>query len=217
MCYNRAVIQAWRLNMKTEHKNNTAKRALAAAAACAMLFTLASCSNEKLYSNPEMTASQTASDDGTSDTDLTYDAVNTRIKEYDEELSLYMLDHLQEATRKEYNGTSYAGVPAYIIYTLSADGQYQALQMEKTYDDRTVVDEYFDLGDAMVFARTTVYNSGDYGPVEKYYITDGIVYKLDSESKTLIAVAEVDSADSADAQAELDMYFTFDEILTLYG
>ena len=127
-----------------------------------------------------------------------------------------MYEHLSEATVKETNGTSYAGNPAYAVYTVSANEQYRALQMEKTYDDRTVVDEYFDMGDAMLFTRSTVYSDGNYS-VEKYYITGGIVYKLDSESKTIVTVTEVDSADSAQFQTDLDMYFSFDEIVSIYG
>ena len=115
------------------------------------------------------------------------------------------------------DGTSYAGNPAYTVYTVSADGKYRALQMEKTFDDRTVMDEYFDLGDAMLFARTTLYNNGEFDPVEKYFITGGTVYKLDYESNTLISVADVDSSSSAQAQTDLDMYFTFDEIVAIYG
>ena len=194
------------------------KRALAAAAMTALLVAFTSCDNSKLYSNPEMTASQTdAQASVQTDADLTYDSVLKRTKEFDEELSLYMKDHLSEATVKETEGTSYAGTPVYAVYTVSADGQYRALQMEKTFDDRTVVDEYFDMGDAMLFARSTMYNDGTYDPVEKYYVTGGIVYKLDSETKSLVSVAEVGSDSAAQVQSDLDMYFTFDEIVAIYG
>ena len=189
-----------------------AKRAVTAVAAAGVLVAFCSCDNSKLYSNPEMTASQTAAPAE----ELTYDALNTKIREFDEELNLYMYEHLSEATVKETNGTSYAGNPAYAVYTVSANEQYRALQMEKTYDDRTVVDEYFDMGDAMLFTRSTVYSDGNYS-VEKYYITGGIVYKLDSESKTIVTVTEVDSADAAQFQTDLDMYFSFDEIVSIYG
>ena len=194
------------------------KRALAAAAMTAMLVASASCDNSKLYSNPEMTASQTeAQASAQTDAELTYDSVLKLTKEFDEELSLYMKDHLSEATVKETEGTSYAGTPVYAVYTVSSDGQYRALQMEKTFDDRTVVDEYFDMGDAMLFARSTIYNDGSYDPVEKYYVTGGIVYKLDSETKSLVSVAEVGSDSAAQVQSDLDMYFTFDEIVAIYG
>ena len=103
------------------------------------------------------------------------------------------------------------------MYTVSADGKYRALQMEKVLADRTVVDEYFDTGDAMIFARTTVYNNGDYDPVEKYYITGGTVYKLDSETKTLVNIIDTDSDSAAQMQTELDMYFSFEEIVAIYG
>ena len=182
-----------------------------------MLMAFTACNNDKLYSNPEMTASQNASQPEATTVELTYDGVNNFMKQYDEELNLYMVDHHDEATVKEGDGTSYAGNPAYTVYTVSADGKYRALQMEKTFDDRTVVDEYFDTGDAMIFARTTVYNNGDYDPVEKYYITGGTVYKLDSETKTLVSVVEINSDSAAQMQTELDMYFTFDEIVAIYG
>jgi hypothetical protein len=203
--------------MRTVHTDLFVKKAAAAAVAAAMLTAFAACNNDKLYSNPEMTASQNASQPEATSVELTYDSVNNFMKQFDEELNLYMVDHHDEATVKEGDGTSYAGNPAYTVYTVSADGKYRALQMEKVFDDRTVVDEYFDTGDAMIFARTTVYNNGDFDPVEKYYITGGTVYKLDSETKTLVSVVDIDSDSAAQMQTDLDMYFSFDEIVALYG
>lgn len=203
--------------MRTIHTDLIFKRTAAAAVAAAMLMAFTACNNDKLYSNPEMTASQNASQPEATSVELTYDAVNTYMKQFDEELNLYMVEHQSEADIKQGDGTSYAGTPAYTVYTVSADGKYRALQMEKDYDDRTVMDEYFDTGDGMIFARTTVYNNGDYDPVEKYYITGGTVYKLDSETKTLVEVVDIDSESAAQMQTELDMYFSFDEIVAIYG
>ena len=203
--------------MRTVHTDLFVKKAAAAAVAAAMITVFTACNNDKLYSNPEMTASQNASQPEATSVELTYDSVSAYMKQFDEELSLYMLDHHDEATVKEGDGTSYAGTPAYTVYTVSADGKYRALQMEKVLADRTVVDEYFDTGDAMIFARTTVYNNGDYDPVEKYYITGGTVYKLDPETKTLVSVVDIGSDSAAQMQTDLDMYFSFDEIVAIYG
>ena len=203
--------------MRTVRTDLFVKKAAAVAVAAAMITVFTACNNDKLYSNPEMTASQNASQPEATSVELTYDSVSAYMKQFDEELSLYMLDHHDEATVKEGDGTSYAGTPAYTVYTVSADGEYRALQMEKVLADRTVVDEYFDAGDAMIFARTTLYNNGDYDPVEKYYITGGTVYKLDSETKTLISVIDIDSDSAAQMQTDLDMYFSFDEIVAIYG
>ena len=203
--------------MRTVHTDLLVKKAAAAAVAAAMLAAFAACNNDKLYSNPDMTASQNASQPEATSVELTYDSVSAYMKQFDEELSLYMLDHHDEATVNQGDGTSYAGTPVYAVYTVSADGKYRALQMEKVLADRTVVDEYFDAGDAMIFARTTVYNNGDYDPVEKYYITGGTVYKLDSETKTLVSVVDIDSDSAPQMQTELDMYFSFDEIVAIYG
>ncbi len=203
--------------MRTVHTDLFVKKAAAAAVAAAMITVFTACNNDKLYSNPEMTASQNASQPEATSVELTYDSVSAYMKQFDEELSLYMLDHHSEATIKEGDGTSYAGTPAYTVYTVSADGKYRALQMEKVLADRTVVDEYFDTGDAMIFARTTVYNNGDYDPVEKYYITGGTVYKLDPETKTLVSVVDIGSDSAAQMQTDLDMYFSFDEIVAIYG
>ena len=115
--------------MKTVHTYLNVKKTVAAAVAAAMFVAFTACNNEKIYSNPEMTASQAASQAEDASVELTYDSVNAYIKEFDEELSLYMLDHLSEATVKEGDGTSYAGTPAYTKYTVSADGKYRALQM----------------------------------------------------------------------------------------
>ena len=203
--------------MKTSYINDLAKKAVAAVSLSSILIAFASCSNEKLYSDPEVTASQTQAQTEAATDELTYDSVTALTKAFDEELSLYMMDHHDEATIKETEGTSYAGNPVYAVYTVSEDGKYRALQMEKTIENGIVIDEYFDMGDAMLFARSTVYEDGSYDPVEKYYITDGIVYKLDSETKTLVTVAVVGSDTAAQAQTDLDMYFTFDEIVAIYG
>ena len=86
MCYNRAVEYMWRHNMENCFIDNIVKKAVAGTCVTAMLFAFASCDNSKIYSNPEMTASQTQSETE----ELTYDSVYTRTKEFDEELSLYM-------------------------------------------------------------------------------------------------------------------------------
>lgn len=203
--------------MKSYNINDLAKRTVAAASVAAILIAFASCNNEKLYSDPEMTASQTQAQTEAADGELTYDSVTAITKAFDEELSLYMMDHRDEATITETEGTSYAGTPVYAVYTVSEDGKYRALQMEKTIENGIVIDEYFDMGDAMLFARSTVYDDGSYDPVEKYYITNGIVYKLDSETKSLVTVAVVGSDTAAQAQTDLDMYFSFDEIVSIYG
>ena len=203
--------------MRTVRTDLFVKKATAVAVAAAMITVFTACNNDKLYSNPEMTASQNASQPEATSVELTYDSVSAYMKQFDEELSLYMLDHHDEATVNQGDGTSYAGTPVYAVYTVSADGKYRALQMEKVLADRTVVDEYFDAGDAMIFARTTLYNNGDYDPVEKYYITGGTVYKLDPETKTLISVIDIDSDSAAQMQTDLDMYFSFDEIVAIYG
>ena len=202
--------------MKTSYTNDLAKKAIATASMASMLIAFAACNNEKLYSNPEMTASQTQTEAAATD-ELTYESVTTRTKAFDEELSLYMKDHRSEATITETEGTSYAGTPVYAVYTVSEDGKYRALQMEKTIENGIVMDEYFDMGDAMLFARSTIYEDGSYEPVEKYYITGGTVYKLDSETQSLVTVAVVGSDTSAQAQTDLDMYFSFEEIVAIYG
>ena len=48
--------------------------------------------------------------------------------------------------------------------------------MEKRLENGVQVDEYFNLGDAVFIARTTIYYDGNFDPVDKYYIIDGAVY-----------------------------------------
>jgi hypothetical protein len=78
------------------------------------------------------------------------------------------------------------------------------------------MDEYFDLGEALFIARTTVYNDGNYEPVEKYYITNNIVYKLDFEKQTILRIVDLGSDAASATQKTLDLYFSFKDILAKY-
>jgi hypothetical protein len=79
------------------------------------------------------------------------------------------------------------------------------------------MDEYFDLGDALFIARTTVYKDGNFDPVEKYYIMNNIVYKLDFTAETVYKVVDIGSDTSATTQKTLDLYFSFKDIVAKYG
>ena len=196
------------------HRNRIAVIALATA----MIFTAAGCSSEKLYSDPAATASSETTATTTNPNLLSYDYVTNRLTEYDTALNAYMREETRDVTSTETDGTTFAGTPAHCTYTIAKGGSYHVLQLEKTTDTTTSVDEYFDLSDALFVARTTYHSdTSTYDPVEKYYITGGIVYKLNPETKTLDAVVDLAADNVTDAQTELDMYFSFDEINEIYG
>ena len=83
--------------------------------------------------------------------------------------------------------------------------------------EKRVTDEYFDLGDALFVAHSVVYTDNTYEPTVKYYITDGIVYKLDRETSSLFTVADLNTQDKDQLSVELDMYLSFDDIVSIYG
>ncbi len=179
-----------------------------------LLLTAAGCSSEKIYSE---SVSSEASQESSVDT-MSYTYVSELLSAYDTALNQFMRDHRDQSVSTETDGTTYAGKAAHCTYTTSDDGVYRVLQMEINTDDTTVVDEYFDLGEAMFMARSTYHtDTGSFDAVDKYYIKDGIVYRLNPDTQTLDALANTSSDNAGDAQTELDMYFSFDEITAIYG
>ena len=176
-----------------------------------MLF--AGC-GKKIYSDPNMTSLTTGT---LSDGEILYATLSETISKYDASLNDYMHEHLSECKVKKVQDTTLGGVSCNSTFTVSPDNKYRILQQEKKYDDKTVMDEYFDLGSALFVARTTVYNDGRYDPVEKYYIADNMVYKLDFGTSNVYKVVALGTDEAAAKQKQLDMYFTFNEILAKYG
>ena len=115
------------------------------------------------------------------------------------------------------NDKTLGGYPCKSTFTVSPDNSFRILQQEKTYDNKTVMDEYFDLGDALFIARTTLYTDGNFEPVEKYYIANNAVYKLDFEKQKVLKVIELNADTASATQKTLDFYFSFKDILTKYG
>lgn len=89
--------------------------------------------------------------------------------------------------------------------------------MEKTLSNGMQVDEYFNMGDAMFIARTTIYNDGTFDPVDKYYIAEGTLYKVDTEAQTVTKIADLSDPAIEEARANIDIYLNFDEIRALYA
>ena len=169
---------------------------------------------KKYYSDPNMTTTITRQ---TTPGEVLYNDLATILSKYDAALNDYMHAHMSECKIKEIDDKTFGGTACHSRFTVSPDDKYRVLQQEKKYDDKTVMDEYFDLKDAMFMARTTVYKDGNYDPVEKYYFANNMVYKLDYNTATVYKVVELNTEAAATKQKQLDMYFTFDEILAKYG
>ncbi len=169
---------------------------------------------KKIYSDPNMTTTIATTP---SPAALAYSELSAALATYDAKLNDYMHEHLSECGIKTFDDKTLGGISCHSKFTVSPDGYYRILQQEKTYDDKTVMDEYFDLKDALFIARTTVYKDGTYEPVEKYYIANKVVYKLDYEAQSVVKVVELGSDTAAVTQKTLDLYFTMDEILAKYG
>lgn len=193
----------------------TVKSAAVVLALASSLMLFSGC-GKKIYSDPNMTTTVNRPSETDQGMKL-YNELATTLSKYDAALNDYMHAHLSECKIKEVDDTTFAGTKCHSKFTVSPDETYRVLQQEKKYDDKTVMDEYFDLKDAMFMARTTIYNDGKYEPVEKYYIAKNMVYKLDYGTSTVYKVVASDSNEAAAKQKQLDMYFSFNEILAKYG
>ena len=169
---------------------------------------------KKIYSDPNMTTTIART---STPGEVAYDELATTLSKYDAALNDYMHEHMKECKIKEVDDKTFGGTTCHSRFTISPDEKYRILQQEKKYDDKTVMDEYFDLKDALFMARTTIYNDGRYDPVEKYYIAKNMVYKLDYNTSSIYKVVALGAEEAASKQKELDMYFSFNEIMAKYG
>ena len=174
----------------------------------------AGCSRKLSDQDPVITTADAAQ---TSYDPMSFSAIDAKIREYNFGINEYMREHSDEATSKVSQGATPGGVSANCTYTISADGKYEALQMEKNIVNGTQIDEYFNLGDALFIARTTVYDDGNFDPVDKYYITGGTIYKLDGSASTVTKIADLSDPSAEETKANIDIYTDFDEIRAIYA
>ena len=166
----------------------------------------------KLSSETSVTAAvQTAADP------MSFSSIDAKFREYTFGINEYMREHSSETIQKSVSGTTINGVAANCKYTISPDGKYESLQMEKRLSNGTQVDEYFNLGDSVFVARTTIYDDGDFDPVDKYYIIDGCLYQVDGLAETVTKIADINDENGTSKKTELDLYYSFDEIRAIYG
>ena len=148
---------------------------------------------------------------------MSFTAIDAKLRDYNFGINEYMREHQSETTQKKTDGATPNGVAANCTYTISPDSKYESLQMEKRLANGTQVDEYFNLGDAVFVARTTIYDDGDFDPVDKYYIIDGGLYKVDGSAETVTKLADINGDSGSAIKTELDIYFSFDEIRAIYA
>ena len=190
------------------------KNLIALGLALSLVLAGTACS-KKLSSDETGTSSSSA--ESVEDGPYSFSVLDKKINDYNLELNKFMKDHLGETTSKETEGATPGGVSAICKYTLTNDNKFEVLQMEKTLSNGMQVDEYFNMGDAVFIARTTIYNDGTFDPVDKYYIAEGTLYKVDSEAQTVTKIADLSDPAIEEAKASLDIYLTFDEIRALYA
>ena len=184
---------------------------IASVLSAALVFAGTGCNEKLTESSDNATVVQTTLDP------MSFAAIDARLRDYNFGINEYMREHIAEATQKKVSGKTFNGVAAECTYTISPDGKYESLQMEKTLDNGVQIDEYFNLGDAVFIARTTVYSDGNFDPVEKFYIIDGSLYKVDGSVQTVTKIADINTDEGNQAKADLDLYFSFDEIKAIYG
>ena len=182
----------------------------------ALSLVLAGTACSKKLSSDE-TGTSSSGTESVEDGPYSFSVLDKKINDYNLELNKFMKDHLGETTSKETEGATPGGVSAICKYTLTNDNKFEVLQMEKTLSNGMQVDEYFNMGDAVFIARTTIYNDGTFDPVYKYYIAEGTLYQVDTEAQTVTKIADLSDPAIEEAKASLDIYLTFDEIRALYA
>ncbi len=175
-----------------------------------MILTGTGCSRQITSSDSNSSAQQTFDP-------LSYAGIDAKMREYTFGINEYMREHFEEATQKITNGTTLCGRQAECTYTISPDSKYEALQMEKTIDGGYQVDEYFNMGDSVFITRTTVYDDGNFDPVEKFYVYDAVLYKVDITNQTVTKIGVLSDPSIEDIKKDLDIYLSFDEIRSLYA
>ena len=148
---------------------------------------------------------------------MSYGAIDAKMREYTFGLNEYMREHAAEVMQKTKDGATLGGVKAFCTYTLSPDNKYEALQMEKTIANGVQYDEYFNMGDSMFITRTTVYDDGNFEPVDKYYIINDSLYKIDTEEQTVTKLMNLSDPGIEETLANIDIYRSFEEIRALYA
>ena len=184
---------------------------IASVLTAALVFAGTGCGKKLTENTDNITVAQTTLDP------MSFAAIDARIRDFNFGINEYMREHLSEATQKKVSGTTINGVAAECTYTISPDGKYESLQMEKTLENGVQIDEYFNLGDAVFIARTTVYTDGNFDPVEKYYIIDGSLYKIDGSAETVTKMIDLNDPTANDFKQTNDLYFSFDEIRAIYA
>ena len=210
MCYNQAAkdnerFYFWEHIMKSL---GFGKTLIVLAMVAALVFAGTGC--KKLTSQSQATLAEEV------DT-MSFSYIDNKFRDYTFGINEFMREHAAEATQKVTDGSTPGGVAAECTYTISPDGKYESLQMMKTLENGTQIDEYFNLGDSIFIASTTVYDDGNFEPVEKYYIIDGVIYKIDGSASTVTRVIGLDEEGAADMKASLDIYVSFDDIRSLYA
>ena len=188
------------------------KSLIAATLVAALILAGTGCKN-KLYSN------ESQGQAGAQETvdPMSFAAIDAKFRDFTFSINEYMREHSAETTQNKVTGTTPNGVSANCTYTISPDGKFESLQMEKRLENGVQVDEYFNLGDSIFVARTTIYDDGNFDPVDKYYIIDGGLYKIDGAAQTVTKIADINTDEGNQAKTNLDLYFSFDEIKAIYG
>ncbi len=189
------------------------KRITALGLAAAFVIAGAGCT-KKLQSDP---AGETVPSVQASADPMSFTSIDAKFRNYTFSINEYMREHGSEAVQKKTTGATPNGVAANCTYTITPDSKYESLQMEKRLDNGVQVDEYFNLGDSIFVARTTVYDDGDFDPVDKYYIIDGCLYKVDGLVEAVTKITDINGDEGASKKKELDLYYSFDEIRAVYG
>lgn len=213
MCYNLSASKKVKALFKEPSKmKNTGLRKSLIAVMLVAAFVMAGTACTK-----KITSSDTVPTGVSTIDPLSYAAVDAKMRDYTFGVNEYMKAHSAEAYQKVTDGKTIGGVDAKCTYTVSQDKKYEVLQMEKDIENGHQVDEYFNMGDSMFITRTTIYNDGNFDPVYKYYITDGALYKVDIDDKTVTKLAILTDSAIEEMQANIDIYLSFEDIRALYA
>ena len=127
-------------------------------------------------------------------------------------------DPSNKATVEIVDPMSYAAIDAKMReYTFGLNEymrEHAAEVTQKTADGATLGGVK---GDSIFITRTTVYNDGNFEPVDKYYIIGGALYKVDITDQTVTKLKDLNDPAIEETQANIDIYLSFEEIRALYA
>ncbi|MCQ2534003.1 MAG: hypothetical protein MJ172_05495 [Clostridia bacterium] len=139
-----------------------------------------------------------------------YDEMHKLTEDYVIAYSNFMLNSTAtDVSIYTSEGTTPAGNICSATFIESNDSKYINLVLEVDRQDSFDCDEYYRIDASHIFiARSSIAPDNSIIGIFKYIIIDDVLYRIDEQNQTVTPV---------DRQDSLDLYLSFEEIITLYS